>query len=116
VRRSDATCRVTAVSLAKALITIEDTGSIIDVQCDLIGEKKKNKIKYGVMQAAGGWPQNVRDTLEEFISAVEDHVAGVLFNEEESTDGRTNDEQHPIGLITPTDELGRLADDEADQL
>lgn len=118
MRKSDGPCRVESAAVEKLLVKTEG-GIALETQCALVGSEDGSPRRIGVIHLDSGWPKSVMNTARRLCDEIENHVTDGLFKEEGSNDRLTSgDGRPPIGLVSgePEAELGKLADNEPEQL
>lgn len=113
MREAEGPCRIDGVAVTKVVIESSVTGEKeIGASVSLVGKVEGVFLSFGQgPPIRSGWPDEVIKAADDLIEAMEDHLVGMVFEEDEDGDSTipTRTRSLPPGLIGPelgTDEEG----------
>lgn len=113
MRTAEGPCRVDGVAVTKVVIESSVTGEKeIGASLALVGKVEGAVLSFGQgPPIRSGWPDEVIEAADALIEAMEEHLVGMVFEEDEDGDSTvsTRTGSLPPGLIGPelgTDEEG----------
>ena len=113
MREAEGPCRIDGVAVTKVVVECAVTGEKeIGASLALIGTVDKVVLSFGqAPPVRSGWPEEVVEAADALIEAMEEHLVGMVFEEDEGGDStiHARTSSLPPGLIGPelgTDEEG----------